>query len=124
MARIFGRPFAIVVQEPILLFTSLYLALVYDVLYLFFQAYPIVFQGLYGMSVSAGALAFISMIIGSIVTFFIFMCYSSYHNKALAAGQTWATVEEFRRLPLACLGGPAYVVETQSSYIPFLTQPV
>lgn len=45
MARIFGRPFAIVVQEPILLFTSLYLALVYDVLYLFFQAYPIVFQG-------------------------------------------------------------------------------
>lgn len=38
MARIFGRPFAIVVQEPILLFTSLYLALVYDVLYLFFQA--------------------------------------------------------------------------------------
>ncbi|KAH2307785.1 hypothetical protein LV164_004343 [Aspergillus fumigatus] len=110
MARIFGRPFAIVVQEPILLFTSLYLALVYDVLYLFFQAYPIVFQGLYGMSVSAGALAFISMIIGSIVTFFIFMCYSSYHNKALAAGQTWATVEEFRRLPLACLGGPAMVV--------------
>ncbi|KAF4253642.1 hypothetical protein KXV70_007454 [Aspergillus fumigatus] len=38
------------------------------------------------------------------------MCYSSYHNKALAAGQTWATVEEFRRLPLACLGGPAMVV--------------
>lgn len=45
MARIFGRPFAMVVQEPILLFSSLYLALVYGVLYLFFQAYPIVFQG-------------------------------------------------------------------------------
>jgi hypothetical protein len=77
MASIFTRPFTMTVREPILLLTSLYLALVYGVLYLFFQAYPVVFQGegayprlhdgatkltnsgLYGMSAGVGGLAFI-----------------------------------------------------------------
>lgn len=45
LKTIFTRPFVMTVKEPILLFTSLYLALVYGVFYLFFQAYPIVFQG-------------------------------------------------------------------------------
>lgn len=43
--QVFARPFVMTVQEPILLFTSLYLALVFAVLYLFFQAYPVIFQG-------------------------------------------------------------------------------
>ena len=42
---IFARPALMLVREPIVLFTSLYLALVYSVFYLFFQAYPIVFKG-------------------------------------------------------------------------------
>lgn len=39
------RPFVMGSSEPILFFSSLYLALVYAVLYLFFQSYPIIFQG-------------------------------------------------------------------------------
>lgn len=42
---LFTRPFTMLFQEPIVLFTSLYLALIYAVLYLFFQAYPIIFVG-------------------------------------------------------------------------------
>jgi MFS family permease len=42
---VFARPFLMVVREPILLMTSLYLALVYGTLYLFMQAYPLIFQG-------------------------------------------------------------------------------
>lgn len=41
--QLFARPFVMIVQELILLFTSLYLALVYAILYLFFQAYPVIF---------------------------------------------------------------------------------
>lgn len=44
--KIFLRPFQLVFTEPILLFTSLYLALAYAVFYLLFQAYPIIFQGM------------------------------------------------------------------------------
>lgn len=44
---VFTRPAVMIVREPIVLWTSLYLALVYSILYLFFQAYPVIFQGKY-----------------------------------------------------------------------------
>jgi multidrug resistance protein len=53
------RPGLMMVKEPILLSTSLYLALVYAMLYLFFQAYPIVFGGVYGLSQDIVGLAYI-----------------------------------------------------------------
>lgn len=43
---IFARPFVMMYREPVVLFTSLYLAMIYATLYLFFQAYPIIFQGI------------------------------------------------------------------------------
>lgn len=42
---IFTRPFTMMFGEPLVFFTSAYLALVYSILYLFFQAYPIIFRG-------------------------------------------------------------------------------
>lgn len=42
---IFTRPFTMMFGEPLVFFTSTYLALVYSILYLFFQAYPIIFKG-------------------------------------------------------------------------------
>ncbi|KAF2716994.1 MFS general substrate transporter [Polychaeton citri CBS 116435] len=110
MLMIFARPFVMTVKEPILLLTSLYMAFIYAILYLFFQAYPIVFQGLYGMSSSLGSLAFVPMIIGDFLAFLIFMWYSIFHRKASYASRQWATEEEYRRLPLACIGAPAIVV--------------
>ncbi|KAH7139684.1 major facilitator superfamily domain-containing protein [Dactylonectria estremocensis] len=91
---VFSRPFKMILQEPLVLFTSLYLALIYATLYLFFQAYPIIFQ------VTAG----------SAVALCLFLWYSSYHAKALKAGSAWAISDEYRRLPLACAGGPLVVV--------------
>jgi MFS family permease len=43
--KTFLRPLILLVTEPILLSTSLYLALAYSITYLMFQAYPVVFQG-------------------------------------------------------------------------------
>jgi multidrug resistance protein len=44
--RILCRPFSMIAQEPIVFCCSMYLALIYSLLYLFFQAYPLVFQGM------------------------------------------------------------------------------
>ncbi|KAE8152266.1 major facilitator superfamily domain-containing protein [Aspergillus avenaceus] len=107
---VFTRPFVMVVQEPILLFSSLYLALVYAILYLFFQAYPIIFQGLYNMSPGVSGLAFIPIMIGAGVAFLIFLWYTNFHDKATKANRPWAKVEEYRRLPLACGGAPTIVI--------------
>jgi MFS family permease len=43
--EIFIRPFLMLLREPIVAFTSLYLSVVYGILFLFFQAYPVIFRG-------------------------------------------------------------------------------
>lgn len=57
--KIFLRPVTLLFTEPILLFTSAYLTLAYSVLYLMFQAYPIIFQDFYGLSAEMASLAYI-----------------------------------------------------------------
>jgi MFS family permease len=44
MSVVLSRPFSMFFHEPIVFCCSMYLALVYAILYLYFQAYPIVFQ--------------------------------------------------------------------------------
>jgi DHA1 family multidrug resistance protein-like MFS transporter len=58
------RPFEMSIKEPILLLISIYMGLVYGILYLFFEAYPISFQEERGWNGGVGALPFISIMIG------------------------------------------------------------
>lgn len=48
-----SRPFRMIIHESIVSLTSLYLALAYAIFYLYFEAYPIIFQGLYIFSIPA-----------------------------------------------------------------------
>lgn len=45
MRELLSKPFIMIIEEPIVLFTSLYCAYLYAMFFLFFQAYPIIFQG-------------------------------------------------------------------------------
>jgi len=61
------RPFEMLIKEPILLLVSIYLGLVYGILYLFFEAFPVSFQEERGWNEGVGALPFISIMIGIIL---------------------------------------------------------
>ena len=54
------RPFRMLLHESIVSLTSLYLALAYAIFYLYFEAYPIIFQGIYGMSAGIAGLMFLA----------------------------------------------------------------
>ncbi|KAK7425352.1 hypothetical protein QQZ08_008138 [Neonectria magnoliae] len=108
--KIFLRPVTLLFTEPILAATSAYLTLVYAIMYLMFQAYPIVFQGFYGLSPSMASLAYIPMCVGIIVTFVVFLLFTWYHDREAAAGKAWAKHEIYRRLPLACIASPCMVI--------------
>jgi MFS family permease len=41
------RPIRMIIHESIVSFTCVYLSLAYAIFYIYFQAYPIVFEGLY-----------------------------------------------------------------------------
>jgi multidrug resistance protein len=107
------RPFRMILHESIVLFTCMYLSLAYGIFYLYFEAYPIIFQGpnsIYHFTPGIAGLAFLPIGIGASVCTFIFIWYDSFLVKAQKRNAPWAAVEEYRRLPLACVGGPLYVI--------------
>ena len=104
------RPLRMMFYEAIVLLTCLYLSIAYAIFYLFFEAYPIIFEGLYHMNTGVAGLAFLPIMIGAVIAFGIFAWYDSALERAKKANASWASIEEYRRLPLACLGGPFYVI--------------
>lgn len=107
---VLARPFRMMATELIVLSTCLYLAVAYGIFYMYFQAYPIVFRGIYGMSIGISGLMFLPIGLGTGIGLAVSMVWDSRLQRSLKAGRTWAQKEEYRRLPLACLGGPLYAV--------------
>lgn len=107
------RPYRMLFQEVIVMCVSAYCALAYGIFYLYFEAYPFIFQGadsVYGWSYGLAGLAFIPIGLGALIAAPIYLWWDSYLAKAQKRNAKWAEQEEYRRLPLACLGGPLYVV--------------
>ncbi|KAL9101809.1 MAG: hypothetical protein Q9163_002980 [Psora crenata] len=61
------RPFKMFWMEPILLLITLYMGLIYGILYLFFIAFPISFSEERGWNPGVGALPFLSLLVGVIL---------------------------------------------------------
>jgi len=61
------RPFTMLVLEPILILITIYLALIYGITYLLFEAFPISFQEQRGWNNGVGALPFLSITVGVII---------------------------------------------------------
>lgn len=111
MVTIFlGRPFRMLFFEAIVIFSCLFLSLVYAIIYIFFQAFPLIFPPTYGFSLGEQGLAFLGIGIGALFAGVIYLWWDDYLRKAKAKGKSWAGVEEYRRLPLACIGGPFFTV--------------
>ena len=51
--------------EPIVFLLNLYIALIYGLLYIWFESFPIVFIDTYGFDLSQEGLAFIGILVGS-----------------------------------------------------------
>ena len=54
-----ARPLRMFFLEWIVLFSCLYLALVYSIFYLYFEAYPLIFEGIYNFNAGESGLAFL-----------------------------------------------------------------
>ncbi|KAI5820657.1 major facilitator superfamily domain-containing protein [Pyronema omphalodes] len=60
------RPFQLLTFEPMLLMLCIFTAILLGVLYLFFQAFPLVFSGVHGFDVQTTGLTFLGLFIGMI----------------------------------------------------------
>ncbi|GAB7323894.1 hypothetical protein MBLNU13_g07326t1 [Cladosporium sp. NU13] len=75
-----SRPWVLLFREPIVLLFSIYMAIVYGILYMLFGAFPIVYQQNRGWSPGIGGLSFIGVAVGMGFA----VCYSIWDNKRYA----------------------------------------
>lgn len=66
--EILTQVFIMSIFEPIILVLNLYIALIYAILYLWFESLPLVFVGIYNFSLGQLGLAFIGILVGTIIT--------------------------------------------------------
>lgn len=81
-------PLAMLIREPILLLITIYISLVYGILYLFFESFPVAFTENRGWQPGVGSLPFISLLIGTVFGAIIVCLFTKYRYKPrLEAGK-------------------------------------
>ncbi|KXZ48094.1 hypothetical protein GPECTOR_30g189 [Gonium pectorale] len=99
------RPWILLFKEPIVLLLSIYMAIIYGILYLCFSAFPIVFRVNRGWSMGMSGLAFIGIAVGMIGAVLYNIIDNRRYIRAAAANSGMAPPEA--RLPPAIVGAVA-----------------
>ena len=104
-------PILMLLFEPMLQAITLYMAFVYGLLYLFFDAYPVVFAEIHGMNGVQTGLAFIGLLVGNLLGCAVYIFYENprYMRKAARLPEgIYPKPEE--RLMSAIYGAPVLVI--------------
>ncbi|KAK4944032.1 hypothetical protein LTR10_016553 [Elasticomyces elasticus] len=72
---VLGRAFTLTFFEPIVFLWDLYTALLYGVLFTWFESFPLVFGGVYGFDTQEQGLVFLGIFVGGLVTLPLFMLW-------------------------------------------------
>jgi DHA1 family multidrug resistance protein-like MFS transporter len=96
------RPFQLCFTEPIVFALNLYISLIYGLLYIWFESFPIVFTQTYGFSLSLEGVAFCGILVGTLMTIPPFFWY--LHKYLEPQFNENGEVKPEERLPPACVG--------------------
>lgn len=69
------RPIEVSFFEPMILFVNIHMALLYAILYLWFESFPIVFEQIHGFTLVEEGAAFLGIMVGSWVGFVFYLWY-------------------------------------------------
>lgn len=89
--------------EPAVLFSNLYIGLVYAIFYLWFEAFPIVFAQKRGFSLLPSTLPFLAFYVTGALTYLVFVLYIKYSYNPRLIKSEWKLAPE-ARLELAVYG--------------------
>lgn len=98
------RPIEISLFEPVVLSINLYIALVYSIMYLWFEAFPIVFVQTYKFTLVELGVSYVSVMIGILISAVVYIAiiYRAFTKKFLTGQGETITPEVF--IPSAILG--------------------
>ena len=106
--KYFTRPLKMLITEPIILLVSLYMSFIYGIVYALLEAYPYVFEKVYGMSPGVGGLPFIGLIIGTLLACTSILVQHPIYIRKLAENKN-VPVPEWRLAPTV-LGAPVFTI--------------
>jgi len=69
------RPFQLVLLDPSIAFTAIYTALIYGIFYSFFEAFPLVYEGMYHFNLGEMGLTFLSVTVGVMISIAAYWAY-------------------------------------------------
>ncbi|KAK4623692.1 Citrinin biosynthesis cluster MFS transporter mrr1 [Fulvia fulva] len=97
------RPFKMLAMEPILVLITIYMSLIYGIIYGFFEAFPVSFQDERGWNLGVGALPFLSVLVGVIIACLI-ISFITKRRIARVMEEVGHVVPEERLIPMM-IGG-------------------
>lgn len=74
-AAVLGRAFPLTFGEPIIFFLHTYTALLYGVLFIWFESFPLVFGEIYGFNSGEQGLVFLAIFVGTVITLPFFLLW-------------------------------------------------
>lgn len=99
------RPFTLNFTEPMVFLLNLYTALIYGLLYIWFESFAVVFHGIYGFNTGLVGLSFLGIFVGAIIVIPPFFWY--LHKYLEPQFDDNGFIQPEKRLPPAFLGGVA-----------------
>lgn len=106
--KFFTRPLKMLVTEPIILLVSIYMSFVYGLVYCLLEAYPYVFEEIYGFTPGVSGLPFLGLVIGQALgCAFVISRHANYVKKMLSDNNV--PVPE-RCLDPTLLGSPVFPI--------------
>lgn len=96
------RPITLNFKEPIVFLLNLYIALIYGLLYIWFESFPIVFEGIYKFNLGQEGLAFVGILLGAMLVIppFFYYLYKVVEPQFNEKGE----LKPEKRLPPAFVG--------------------
>ncbi|KAK8193251.1 putative caffeine resistance protein 5 [Phyllosticta capitalensis] len=96
------RPITLNFTEPMVFLLNLYIALIYGLLYIWFESFPIVFVEMHGFNLGQLGLAFLGIFIGVLLVVppFFYYLYTVQEKHFNENGE----IQPEKRLPAACVG--------------------
>ena len=106
--KYFTRPLKMLFTEPIILAISLYMSFIYGLVYALLEAYPYVFEQVYGMTPAVAGLVFIGLIMGVLLALGYILSQQVTYRRKLVENNN-VPVPEWRLRP-TMLGAPVFTV--------------
>lgn len=106
--KYFTRPLTLLFTEPIILVVSVYMSFIYGLVYALLEAYPYVFEHVYGMTPAFAGLMFVGLIIGVVLACAFILFGQLAYAKKLAENKG-VPVPEWRLAP-TLLGAPIFTI--------------